>query len=512
MTYVLLSDRRIINNTIMSTDQTIKTRKIPLDAISKLIESGDETQFVGIEETANFEFKEFSYKTASPGDDKHKAHMELAKDITAISNAGGGLLCIGLKPGQKHSVNVEYVDSVTGVEEADIHMQSWAGVLSDWIVPRFSISYLKCGFMGKSKKVFWINIPSAKEIGQFPFIIAKDQYSPETGISIKGRIFGYYTRDGAEDLLLAPDKIRKYISDGLKAENEPTNTQADTSQLNSEIKALNLKVDSLSSQIATISLPQQEADYTNMEKKITEYASTRIGGSKGYFYIYAIPVNPIKIKDFWRDDEKSISYAIKHTPILRNMGWSLEVADSEHPYTKSDSWEIMNGDRKILLVKRSGEIFTAGAIDGFLDWSVAKEESTADDSLKLVNAFAFTEYVDLFFKFFVSLRKDFNLKTDYIIKTGFILPNGMKLAMERPAHIGNTLFSSRSNALSIDCWTFKVQESDDRSHALMAGEIVMEINASGFGWVGGDNPYPYLKKGPDGYEVDEDFYRKNVTV
>lgn len=497
-------------------DQVITTRKLPLEDIIKLIDDGDEEQFVGLEETADFEFKEFSYKTTSPGDDKHKAHMELAKDITAIANAVGGLLCIGLKPDQKFSVNVEYVKAISGVEETDINMQSWSAILSDWIIPRFSVSYLKYGFMGKSKKIFWIQIPNAKEIGQYPFIIAKDQYSPEKDLTVKGRVFGCYTRDGAQVLPLAPDKLQKYIADGLKAESEYPTTSKNNSQLSTDVQTLSLKVDSLSSQLANlpIILSPQEVDYDQMEKRVAEYANTRIGGEYGYFYLYAIPKKKQEIKNFWNKDEGSISHSLKHTPIIRNMGWSLEVADSEYPYIKGDSWEIMNGNRKILFVTKKGEIFAAGAIDGFLDWSMENDEQPEGEKneVKLVNAFAFTEYVDIFFRFLMKLKKDFNLNTEYIVKAGFEIPEGIKLAMQRSAHLGPwSLFSSTSKSIMQQSWTFSIDAEDTRSPSAIAADVVIEINATGFGWPA-QKEYPYLKEGVNGYEVDEDLYRKNVTV
>lgn len=493
----------------MDADQTIKTRKLTLQDIIKIIETGETEQFVGLEETAYFEFRELSYNTTIQGEAKYKAQIELVKDITSVANSGGGLICIGLEPKRKSSVNIEYVNSVSGIKEEDVNMQSWSAILGDWVIPRFSADYLKFGFIGQEKKIFWILVKNAQEIGQFPFILVKDQFTPEGGINIKGKIFSYYTRDGAENIILSANQIQKYIADGLRDEDvDNAKPKADITQISADVQSISLKLDSLNSQIGTLSdLSVNQMDLDETKKKIISYVSTKIGGNSGYFYIYAIPTSSLEIKNFWGQDEKSVSYTIKHTPTLRNMGWSLEVANTEYPYIQGNSWEIMNGDRKILLTKRNGEIFTAGAIDGFLDWSMEREPV---NELKLVNAFALTEYVDIFFRFFTKFKQDFDLKSDYIIKTGFVIPTDTKLAMQRPAHIGS-LFSDTSQPIMQKSWTFNIKADDSRLPTSIAGEVVVEINATGFGWPA-KTPYPYLKEGSEGYEVDEDFYRKNVTV
>lgn len=489
------------------------TKQLGLEAIKAIIYGGDIDKFIGVEETSYFEFREKSYFTDSAHGNKFKSQIEIVKDVTSIANSGGGLICIGLVPKRKPALNnIEYVESVCGVKEEDINLQSWIDIITSSVTPEFSVNYIQSGFIGSDKKVFWMNISDAASVKKFPFVLFKDQWLPEKDTSVNGKVMGYYYRDGAENKLHSPEAVQRYIAQGLNNElNSVTKSDSKSSEILSTIDAMRLEINALSSQVNTI---VKEINFSgksgsnNLDSKIVKYINSRIGAEVGYFYLHAAPKQPVKIDNFWDDGGNSIRNLIKNPPHIREHGWDLRVAFQEFPSSKNDAWEIMNGDRKLLRVQRDGEVIAAGAIDGFLDWGVEIPPGKDEEPVShLINAFALTEYVDAFFHFLAKFRQQFAEDTDYLFICGFVLSTNVIVRLHRPSQLGH-FFNPTSEPLTDNKWRYELilPAKDEKEPAFLAGEVMIEVNASAFGWP--DKPFAYILSDENGNRVNEEFYIK----
>ncbi|GEM_PF-3680616 len=483
------------------------TLKLTVEEISKRLESKNLSALIGVEETADFEFRQFSYLTTLEGDVKNKSQFELVRDITSIANSGGGLVAIGLKPLKKATEKKEYVAEICGVKKEHIQTQSWFDVLAEMVVPRFSETYLEYGFSGANDEVFWFKIKDAKEVGCFPFILTKDQWEPTVGEYVKGTVFGYYYRDGAQNVWLSAEKLQQYIADGIRAKQTKREGQIIDPAIATQLQGINIKLEAMASQVTSLvgaKTEQTKEDLDNKEKKIVEYINSKLEWETGFFYIYAVPKKPANIKDFWNQGKRSVYETLKSPPYLRPMGWDMQIASSEYPEPKDGFWQAMNGDRKINIVTREGEMLTAATIDEFLDWGLKSE----DPNKKLINNFPLVEYIDNFFHFFYVSRKIFSLKRDYTVRMGFITKDGINYYLQSPAGIGDKLFGATSGPLNKKKWSIDIPENDDRWPNIMAAEAVIEIYASGFGIT--EENFAYLKKENGSYQVDEELYKKQT--
>ncbi len=476
----------------------METKELPLESIKAILHENKVEDLVRVEEASFFEFREHTYNTATSNPNHYKARLELVRDITAMANSGGGLICFGLQSAKKSSEKTEYVTAVVGINRTDIYMESWQDILADMIVPRFSHDWLSYGYAkAGEQEIFWMDIKGVKQAEAYPLIVAKDQWDPEQGKNVKGLILGLYHRDGAENVLTSPENLRRYIADGLSVEKKGG------VDISSRVVAIDTKLDILLARNEESQFADTVTQLVEKEKKAVEYAKGVLGSSNGFFYIHAIPKSRISIQNFWNQSSGSPYTFLKEPPYFRRMGWDLRVAESEYPVPKEDKWQIMNGDRKIITLSRSGEFFAAGSIEGFLDWGVA----TPNPEYRFINGFALVEFIDTFSHAFHIARTIFDLETDYEIRYGFHIPDGVSYKFFAPDTVSAPIQGLLGKPLQLTKWEYPLAQSDERFPSFVAADIVIPIYVAGFGMVGEN--YPYLKKqGDNRYAVDEELYKK----
>lgn len=465
--------------------------------IAKLIEQENVDGFIGVVETAYFEFRERPYFPDNEHDvvSREKSRLELLKDFSSIANSGGGYIVIGLVPGEDVTqFNLEYVNNLKGIESEKINLKGWLDILSQYLVPRFQENFISHGFIGTDKKLFWIQIPDAKAIGCYPFIIAKDQWITENEKLLKGELYGLYFRDGSKNRqLFSAEKFQERLAEVLGKKNSDGTVQS---------SALEAKIDRLLAlQEGTVA--SSPIDPEKEKKEIVQDFEDKLDQESDFFYMIAIPTEKAIIPEFWETAEESNLYnLIKKPPTLRNMGWDLNVAFSEYPKPSGEAWEIMNGNRKILQVNKTGTVAAAGTLQEFLDWGTKRDQETYKP---LINAFALVEYINMYCYFLKEFFSRFAKKEiKYTVIVGFKIRTGQKFVLHFTV---GTFPSSAPKPLSKSEWVFDgIDEARLAVPKAFAGEIIREIYASGFGSV---EEFPhYLKKTGESWEVEEELYNK----
>ena len=454
----------------MSTEAELELspRHLSLKELEAMCRRGCEGKdFIGVVEENYVDFKSKPYL------DDEESKIELVKDVTAIANAGGGLIIIGPKTEKRDKEKRDWVKSINPVAEELIRMDSWTDVLckGDRVVPRFSASLVNSGFCGAGKELFWLRIKATPALDR-PFVITKDWWGKtQDGRRIKGAIFGCYTRDGAENVdLFSAETIQRYIAAGMRKGGSDTQEQLVQDVLG-ELRELR-------SVVANIPRPQVPQENDSLEDFLG-IAEERIDLSKGYTYLYAVPHKPGDIQDFW-DKDKNAYKLIDEPPSLRSGGWDLRTAFSEHPIAARNWWETMNGDRKYIALSRSGELFSASSVSEFLDWGIDRyqQQVPAGNNTILLNSFALTEYVDTFCHAMEVLKGILGDSTGYRMIFGVKPPKGSVYSLLRPIEVGmffrDVVGRSDGGQIRIEV---PVEESIPQE---VAGRLMIEIYASLF--------------------------------
>ncbi len=463
--------------------------------IAKLIEEKNVNGFAGAVEAPFFEFREKPYYPDNEHDttSKEKSRLELLKDFSSVANSGGGYIVIGLIPGEDVSqFNLEYAKEVKGIEEEKFNLKGWLDILSTYLIPKFQENFIKHGFIGEDKKLLWIEIPDAKEIGCYPFLIAKDQWITEDEKLLKGELYGLYFRDGSKNRqLFSAEKFQERMSEIL-------NSKSPEGESSSGLEAKIDRLLALQEGTATARSVDPELE----KKEIVRNLGNKLDQDSDIFYMFAVPTKKAEVGKFWETGEDDLYGLLKKPPTLRNMGWDLNVWITEFPKPAGEAWEIMNGNRKILMVSKMGVVAAAGTVQEFLDWATNKDGEVYKP---IINAFALVEYVDMYCYFLKEFTSRFmQLDTEYTVLVGFILRTGQQFRLQFTVGMFPKV---APDPLTKSDWNFgQVDAAKLANPQALAAQIVKENYASGFGYV--SDPPEYLKKDGDMWVIDEGLYKK----
>ena len=448
------------------------------ELIEEIINSGKADKLMHLEETAWLEFHH-NYATTAPDPAGSIAKYELAKDCSAIANSGGGYIFTGVKTENINNRMTDYVCEVRGVQEDSFDLQSWRDSLSTMLIPRFTLTDIKNGLLDTDdgKKVLYLKIPDAKANGLYPIILRNDQWQPDEQHRIKGEAIGLYERYGAGNNILSAEKTQSYIAQGIENEN------GDNSFVQ-ELKRLETKIDSLINVVGNIGT-EPVINVNGNEAKFVEEAMTKLATDRnGFFYIYAAPKDKLDLVDFWKPytEEDSIPRLMKNPPTLRRLGWDLSVGDQEYPSAEPGMWEIMNGESKILDITDKGELFTAGVFRRFIDWGLDPEVQRNSNYDVLINEYALSEYIGMFFAFLEKFVATYGNPTEqlkYQLHFGFVVEDGLRVGLDEPDMLGIPSNGIIGPLRSVSTW--RIEECKPNEPDRNAGFVIQKIVRDGFG-------------------------------
>lgn len=100
--------------------------------VLEILRSGTFEPLRGMAETIGVEFKGEPYQFADRDNDK----FELAKDVSALANASGGVIVIGARTERDNEAAVDVVSELRPLQRGLVNEAQYEAVLSDMVYPR----------------------------------------------------------------------------------------------------------------------------------------------------------------------------------------------------------------------------------------------------------------------------------------------------------------------------------------------------------------------------------------
>jgi predicted HTH transcriptional regulator len=180
--------------------------------IRLILEHRDLSQFKGLKEDLWFEAKEstdYDLGTAS-------GRYELAKDVSAFANSGGGYLVIGLKTQRLQEERTDQVTELDLIKQAEFDVTTYQGVIREYITPR-SLA-IEVGWVEDvaqaGEGVAYIHVP-VQDDDQKYFLIAKVVEGNE---KLREIVFGIVERIGSNNTPMTKERLHGLVRQG----NSPT--------------------------------------------------------------------------------------------------------------------------------------------------------------------------------------------------------------------------------------------------------------------------------------------------
>lgn len=185
-----------------------------IEAAIAALESRNFDLLVNTVETEHIEAKEMPYQLSA----SDAARAELAKDVSALSNAGGGIILIGFKTTKEQNSSQDKITTVNPFPLEQFDEKQYRDVLNDWIYPPIHCLEIKKypSLPDTSRGVAAIIAPQKVLQGQ-PYLAAHTHLSSGRK---SGTLIGYYQRVSG-GIIPTPNKtnpqwLQGLLKDGLR--------------------------------------------------------------------------------------------------------------------------------------------------------------------------------------------------------------------------------------------------------------------------------------------------------
>ncbi|MFL4901710.1 RNA-binding domain-containing protein [Streptomyces sp. MMS24-I2-30] len=173
------------------------------------LDGNEPVSLLELRETQWLDAKGGPYQLANP-----KAVEELAKDVAAFANGGGGIIVIGIATRPEH--DEEVLDHIVGLDRAAVNVDQIRKLIRQWITP--APRGVRVGWSGAdSERVVFIDVPeqAAGTLFVVPAPVGKPG-SPRTDT------VAVPMRDGDSTHWLPRAEIQQLLSAGVRASGMPT--------------------------------------------------------------------------------------------------------------------------------------------------------------------------------------------------------------------------------------------------------------------------------------------------
>ena len=287
-----------------------------VEEILRALESGNFESLIGLVENAETEAKGAPYQLSLGDAQKH----ELAKDVSALANADGGIILLGFRTAKDDLNPVEKIEECRPFETALVDAEQYRKILEDWIYPPVhSIQIISYPSPSNGTKcVVAIHVPPT-DASDKPFVVTKSVLP--TGMT-RGTLVGYYERVQDRIPPTSPQTIRTQLRDGMRF-----------GELSQRLNSIESIVTNLSS---PPSPPPSGLSDTDIGNRISKAQTVIERATSPSIVFAATSSNPTSFPRIFHSDSDVVKL-IEYSPRLRTQGFDIHVDERS---------EIINGEAR----------------------------------------------------------------------------------------------------------------------------------------------------------------------
>jgi hypothetical protein len=351
-------------------------RTLAPDEVGKILQNGEFAQFIGTVEYELFECKNALYDLKLP-----IAKIELAKDVSALANAKGGYLLLGVstKPNATHKV--DEVTEVRCFERRLCDLDQYRKILLDLVYPPIRGLDMRWHPSASDASIGIVSIHVPPEGFQDrPYLVSQ----VEIAGNVSGKLFGFFERieDAVEPMRV--HDLRERLKDGMRYRD------LDRKLENIESLLVRQSTDSIGekTQATTEHLLQRAAD-TSIATGLTD---------DPWFYLLANPSESARFPRIFESHESPEVKLLENPPTYRYAGFDLQTQGRAEIVRAELIRKVTPGRRGLDLWRDGTLIFVGRGDSGLLGWAC---KGTEDELL--INNVALMETVCLFLELSVEM-------------------------------------------------------------------------------------------------------------
>jgi hypothetical protein len=336
---------------------SIVPKIITLDEARRILASRDYEAFLDAVETGHLEFKGEPYRL-----DQEQQKQELAKDISALANAGGGAILIGFKTTKDPAVLGDFVAAVRPIPANHFAAEQYHGVIREWIYPSPAVT------------IEWFPVPPDKGIVFIEVAAGDPDHVPhliKRAVSHDGKrsevVFGYVERRQGSVSLSSVQQIHALLRAGMRMHEIRGQYDLIQDTLQQLVDAQNEEFEARTA--------QANAERRNAEFNRDRKQALAAGGFESIpnLLLAAYPVEPVRMRGLFDPRESDLIHVLQDPPRLKGNGWDL-TTDEPMLNLHGRMRRSMRPGWKLLQITRDGVLmFLARGDDGFLSFSTSQK-------------------------------------------------------------------------------------------------------------------------------------------
>lgn len=303
--------------------------------------------------------------------------LELAKDISSLANANGGLLLIGFSTSRTEAHSDDCVDAVRPFPNDLFDKKRYTQVISHWLFPqldnlRISIFPVKAD---PERSIAAIDVPRAIGADK-PVLVTKTIL--DSSHKVVEILFGYCTRRQANVDHHDVERIQNLLRDGERLDAE----------IRDGFQSLHAAIEDL----RTTKAVSVEIASEDVRGRILDSLSAVGLQNKPAFVLASTPCKSLNLRSIFESKESNLVKFIDRPPEIRFTGFDLDAGGNSR-IVEGRLRRSLTRDYKLIEVHRDGVVIyvSTGGQDG-LCWGRPKRQTTA----YLINQIVLIENVYLF--------------------------------------------------------------------------------------------------------------------
>jgi len=339
-------------------------KQLDTSQIVTILKSGDFDQLVGTIEDDHFECKGEPYRI----EDEHQK-FELAKDVSALANAKGGIILIGAQTEKESTRATDVINRLRPFADAVVNVSQYEAIVRTWVYPPVKDIEIKWFEASQSPGLGLVAIIVSNQDQLWrPFLITR---SIEPSGRVSTTLFGYAERGTGKSLPMSIQQLHTILRDGYRV-----GTGALVPILRPEEK------------------PIDNGPTDNLANRIDAGVEAVGLSDRPVFILAAAPKEVVEIPSLFSARNAEIVRVIEDPPRLRRSGFGPEAGINSR-IIEGKCRRAVVPRHKLLEVWRDGTVIMIATADAdFLSWGNRSNERLRINPLVLVEcSYLFTVLV-----------------------------------------------------------------------------------------------------------------------
>lgn len=313
----------------------------------ELLAAGDREQCVGLIEDERVECKAAPYRL-----DEERERLELAKDVSALANAQGGLIIVGLRTGRDENRRIDIVRGVSAFDQARFDIGQYARIVADWVYPPPQIRLT--WFASQAEQGRGVAVIEVAPQADRPYVVSRLLTDQGRRVEV---VIGYFERQQASAEPVTVHRLHSLLRDGMRFD-EHLRAIAEAPQQRHSI---------------TAPVPARPPAPT-MDERIAEAITVAELGDRPTLVLAARLLQGVEIPGLVEALDAPVVQLIQNPPSVRRGGFNV-FAGRKARLVRGELRRASGLGHRCLDVWRDGAIIFIAEGDGdFLCWSTPQNQ------------------------------------------------------------------------------------------------------------------------------------------